>query len=86
MATGVIGVAAECDAAAIPVLLDRLQSETAEAGPASQFQLELEPGRPTAIALQLLLSAAATLRRRDGFAGFGPRAAATLGAQRQIGS
>ena len=68
----------ECDAAGAQEVHDRLCAETARADSAGPRLLDLGPGRPTAIALQLLMSAAATLRGQGAFAGFGPRAAAVL--------
>jgi hypothetical protein len=74
----VLDVQSDCDAPSAPGLLADLRAKVAEASRNRPLRLDLTEGLPTAIALQLIVSAAASLGRAQAFAGYGPAAAAAL--------
>ena len=71
-------VPSDCDPAGAEEILAALRKRVAAASSGKPLILELTDGRPTAIALQLVASAALSLNRRAAFAGFGPTAAQIL--------
>ena len=74
----VLVLPAECDAATATALLPRLRHRVAGVLPDAPLQLDLTEGRPTAFALQLIVSARKSLVARSAFAGLGRHAAAAL--------
>ncbi len=69
---------ADCDLASVGDLLGRLKQQVGAATPDNPLALDLAPGRPTAVALQLAVSAARSLGQRGAFAGFADTAARFL--------
>jgi hypothetical protein len=74
----VFRVPSDCDPVDVKDILSLLRQQVATASPGKPLALELTDGRPTAIALQLVASAALSLSRKAAFAGYGATAAPIL--------
>lgn len=74
----VFTINADCDLTSVDDLLGALKQQVGAATPDNPLALDLTPGRPTAVALQLAVSAARSLGQRAAFAGFGATAAQFL--------
>jgi hypothetical protein len=73
-APSLVQVPSDCDPSAAGAVLASLRDSVAAATAEQPLALELTQGRPTAIALQLVASAAVSLRRKSAFGGYGAHA------------
>lgn len=78
--SGIIVVTSALDVADAAAARDALLETAAAATPMTPATVEFDAPAPTAPALQLAAATRLSLLARDAFAGFGPRAAAALGA------
>ena len=71
----IVVVPCDCDSAALPDLVAMLKARVLSATADHPLALDLTPGRPTALAVQLVASATRSLRHKAAFAGHGATAA-----------